>query len=597
MDIFDIDSLDVHIYKYKSFIIDKLKCEKLNERNLQHSSDLLCQVLDYSPCIKTNALCSSKIFLKNHTNTIPELLQKYPSNLSLSLESTKQIEEDDKESVSEKDSSEYNRSRKVSSTSVNVNNGNDSNNNNNNNNTVHSWIKLLVVNVIDDAFCKAENVVNEGDNEFELLVEHESEVKHHKQSKHMLHRQCSGNTALTKPFISKISNQFNEISKIKIYLLHTTTFIEIEATSSDTFYDLKLKIIETLSKAQTLSLTLPHEQPDAYEIRLVDEDEYEPNMDFAALDDDTNVLQCKTALFAFVENKVYCSSPAQLKPKKHVTSSLTYNKDTRNMSIKIHFKTNKHTHSSSITLSVDNESTLKDILDTLLQKEMLTIKNVDLYYFVEHSDKEEDMDNCINIDTNVKYLNTCEIDLYYKKFPDVPESVSYSQFSQREDTECNLISKQFKEDNENGKEFFFNDISAGMYQEFEVLKVTKFKTKQERVLGVDLYNLYNNLPKDKKHNGKGLLNFFVPKTKKPLRKVKDIVDCGIVDNRLFYITIRDAETNVEKKTIYEVKCNNIRNEITAKINYLIVSTYIHTYVIISYRNLIKNNTHSLHTHT
>ena len=206
MDIFDIDSLDDHIYKYKSFIIDKLKCEKLNERNLQHSSDLLCQVLDYSPCIKTNALCSSKIFLKNHTNTIPELLQKYPSNLSLSLESTKQIEEDDKESVSEKDSSEYNRSRKVSSTSVNVNNGNDSNNNNNNN-TVHSWLKLLVVNIIEDAFRKAENVVNEGDNEFELFVEHESDVKHHnKQSKHMLHRQCSGNTALTKPFISKISN-------------------------------------------------------------------------------------------------------------------------------------------------------------------------------------------------------------------------------------------------------------------------------------------------------------------------------------------------------------------------------------------------------
>ena len=570
MDIFDIDSLDDHIYKYKSFIIDKLKCEKLNERNLQHSSDLLCQVLDYSPCIKTNALCSNKIFLKNHNNSVPELLQKYPSNLSLSLGSTKQIEEDDKESVSEKDSSEYNRSRKVSSTSVN----NDNNMQCMNNKTVQCYMKMLVVSIIDDAFRKAENVTNDVECEFELLVETESESKPQKQCKHVLHRQCSNNNALTKPFISKISNQFNEISKIKLYLLNTTTFIEVEVTPSDTFYDLKLKIIDTLTKTQTSSsLVLPHEQPDAYEIRLVDEDEYEPNMDFAALDDDTNVMQCKTAMFAFVENKVYSPQSKQTKPKKHITSSLTYNRDTRNMSIRIHFKTNKHVHNTSITLSVDNESTLKDILDTLLQKDLLTIKNVDLYYFVEHSNKEEDMDNCINIDTNVKYLNTCEIDLYYKKFPDVPESVSYSQFSQREDAECNLISKHFKEENENGKEFFFNDISAGMYQEFEVLKVTKFKTKQERVLGVDLYNLYNNLPKDKQ-NGKGLLNFFVPKTKKPLRKVKDIVDCGILDNRLFYITIRDAETNVEKKTIYEVKSNNIRNEITSKINYLIVSIHI-----------------------
>lgn len=54
-----------------------------------------------------------------------------------------------------------------------------------------------------------------------------------------------------------------------------------------------------------------------------------------------------------------------------------------------------------------------------------------------------------------------------------------------------------EEEPENGREYFFNDISAGLYQEFEVVKINKYKNKQERILGIDMYNLYNNKPKKK----------------------------------------------------------------------------------------------------
>lgn len=47
------------------------------------------------------------------------------------------------------------------------------------------------------------------------------------------------------------------------------------------------------------------------------------------------------------------------------------------------------------------------------------------------------------------------------------------------------------------KVYIYNDISAGKLQEFEVIKTNKFNVKQERMLGIDLYYIYNNIPKNK----------------------------------------------------------------------------------------------------
>jgi hypothetical protein len=124
-----------------------------------------------------------------------------------------------------------------------------------------------------------------------------------------------------------------------------------------------------------------------------------------------------------------------------------------------------------------------------------------------------------------------------------------------------------EEEPENGREYFFNDISAGLYQEFEVVKINKYKNKQERILGIDMYNLYNNKPKKKSTNG--LFNILFKETKKPLRKIKDIKGCDILDNKMFYLDVKDDEDKEIKRIVYEVKNNNIRNEIVAKLKFLI----------------------------
>lgn len=95
-----------------------------------------------------------------------------------------------------------------------------------------------------------------------------------------------------------------------------------------------------------------------------------------------------------------------------------------------------------------------------------------------------------------------------KKFPDAPESrsvpVSISSLVNNKTTEYpstinpyNYKAVATTEDDDQGKEYIFNDFTAGAYQEFDVIKFNKYNAKQERILGIDRYHIYNDLPKTK----------------------------------------------------------------------------------------------------
>ena len=52
--------------------------------------------------------------------------------------------------------------------------------------------------------------------------------------------------------------------------------------------------------------------------------------------------------------------------------------------------------------------------------------------------------------------------------------------------------------NRNEDEFLFNQISASKYQEFKVIKINARGKKQERVLAIDGYNIYNEMTEEDK---------------------------------------------------------------------------------------------------
>ena len=75
--------------------------------------------------------------------------------------------------------------------------------------------------------------------------------------------------------------------------------------------------------------------------------------------------------------------------------------------------------SKSTIIQESGEKNLKNVLERLASKSKINFRNFELYYFVEHVEeiKEEldDMDNAINMDAPLKFLNCFELDVSKRK--------------------------------------------------------------------------------------------------------------------------------------------------------------------------------------
>lgn len=65
------------------------------------------------------------------------------------------------------------------------------------------------------------------------------------------------------------------------------------------------------------------------------------------------------------------------------------------------------------------------------------------------------------------------------------------------------------------------------------------------------------------------MNFIFKEIKKPRRKMKNVKACGVIGDKSFYIDIKNDDDDEVKRSTYEVKTNLIRDEIVAKISFLI----------------------------
>lgn len=506
MDSFDISSLDSFIKKYKEDIKGKLDSLQLNSKTIANQSDLVCMVLDYSLNIKGSSKQSKKYKIKNESNHLPDLIMKSNANRSLTLERpVSESNENNSDEDSNIDDSLYRASQ----------------------GDINDFIRDMVYTFIDNAF----------------VVER----------------------------ISRVSTSGLLLNgKIRVYIFSTKNFIEVEITSEENFALLKRIVLNKLENA--VNLSIHYHTPDAYEFRL--SSNKLPLMNQPPILDTENVIEFGKDMVCFVEKQNYISSTSgifDIKPKK-LYGAIISNSEESKINLKVYIKLDVNNISSTI-IQMSTENSLKNVLEKIASKKRLNYRNIELYFFVEHSENgdNEDMDNAISMDMELKYLSTFELDLYFKKFPDMPDYLmSYSQ-SYRINLNNNTNvrkSRLSSDDDKNVQEFVFNDVSAGVYKEFEVVKIKRSKTKVERVLGIDMYNLYNEFPKNNSKNIAQLFTFH-NKIKKPLRKIKDVKNCDYVTNNSFFIEF--VSDGKKKQVIYEVKSINVRNEIVGKLKYLIVS--------------------------
>ena len=523
MDAFTFDTLQNYIKKYKWDIVLKLANEKFTDKNISTQADLINMVLDYSPIIKSTIQCQERINISRLKTKHSTKKKSAPSIKLSDINESKEDEEINSNSLknnSQKDMNKNSSSQKNSSSSMTNNSLKD------------------------------------------------EEIKDNISRESIMGKKSFENIRLIKK------------KQIRIYVLSTSNFFEIDFVPDETIFTLKKKILNKLKNSVNINLKYPN--LDAYEMRPTkgmdiifikskikneeSKEKCEPDMDTPPLPEKHLIKDIDKDALCFIEKPGYISkhsnyanSESMIEDNKKVYGEIISDTGESKVNIKIFIKIDQNQSglSNSKVVNLDSNMCLKDVFEKISNFASIKDKNSEYYYFVEHSEgrDNENMDDAINPDLEVKYLSPYILDLYKKKFADVPNITRISSYS------TNLIDEK-KDNSNNNQEYVFNDTTAGVYQEFSVTKINSHNKRQERILGIDLYNLKNEVPK----SFTGI--FSRKKAKIQQRKIKDIKEVKSTGEKSFDIIV-NVDNSTPKTLHYEVAEVNKKNEIIAKLKYLI----------------------------
>ena len=232
-------------------------------------------------------------------------------------------------------------------------------------------------------------------------------VKNDKNKKNNINfnlKSCFKKKKIEPNFKSRVGKMI-KLSNINIFLFNTSDKIEIKYTSLDTIRDLKYKIIQKLKEDNKFCSKINSNSANAYELRVIDDDEEVPDMDFPPLGDMINVYELKPSKFAFLKNPEFCN-----------------NSESNNFNLTVFYYYKGCREKKMLKFS--SKDNLKAILKYFFENDYLTLKNYDYYYFVEHKE-EKNINNAINMNREIEYLSLPhELDLCYKKFIDTPTAMN-----------------------------------------------------------------------------------------------------------------------------------------------------------------------------
>ena len=535
MDTFTLNTLNKYINNYKHDIILKLATEKFTDKNISTQANLINMVLDYSPKKKSTFQLPEKFDLTKLRAKPQSLKGQIKEKISENINESKDEENSEqrnKSISSQKEENKSNISGKTSESAGDNNINNITNINNINNN--------ISQNVTENS---NQSIKNNSFDNLRLIQKHQ----------------------------------------IRIYVLSKSNFFEIDFSPTETVSSLKKRIYTKLE--HSVNIVLKHNTIEAYEMRPTkgmniiyykpkNKTEKEPNlneqkekcapdMTKPSFEGNALIKDLDNDSLCFIEKKDYVSkvdtlnveSESLIDDNKKLYGEYITDTGSNQINCKVFFRIGSNLNMSKV-VPLDSNACLRDLFEKISNTDYIKEKNSEYYYFVEHSDDNdnENMDEAINPDLEVKYLHPYILDLYKKKFADVPN------VSKKHKVGFNF-SEEKNEVIEKKQDYVLNDTTAGVYQEFTVIKINAHNKRQERILGIDLYNLKNEIPK----NQVGI--FSRKKAKTQERKIKDIQEIKDTGEKTFEIIINSGE-QMDKTLKYEAPDINVKNEIIAKLNYI-----------------------------
>ena len=265
---------------------------------------------------------------------------------------------------------------------------------------------------------------------------------------------------------SKLINAILNLSKnIDVYLFKSKNKINIAISPNDTVKEVKTKIISELSKKK---YKLSSHSTDCYELRVLDEPDESPDLDLPPLRDHVQVSALMPQWLSFLKNsenndnnslsnsknsfiesfnselssesystnKYIIPNYFEIKAGKKSIINEDKNKDKINRKkyeVKVFYKDIKdfkdENNIKCINIFFDENDTFKNILDDFFKRDLVFIKNENLYYFITHN-SDEDFESGYNLNINILSLTPpYEFDLCYKYFHDLPHPINIYNLS------------------------------------------------------------------------------------------------------------------------------------------------------------------------
>lgn len=263
---------------------------------------------------------------------------------------------------------------------------------------------------------------------------------------------------------SKLINSINNLSKnIEVYIFKTKKKINVSINPTDTVKEVKSKIISILTKKK---YNLSSSSTDSYDLRVLDEPDESPDLDLPPLRDYVLVSALMPQWLAFLKNSEinedssFSSSFNNLSYQEKSVDSSSISRDNKNTvvnsfqmrlikgsivfedkdknaqkkcEVKVYYKDIKDIKNENnikyVNIFLNENDTFKNILDYFFKKNLLLIKNEDLYYFITHN-SDENYENGYNLNITIQSLTPpYELDLCYKFFRDLPHAMNIYQSS------------------------------------------------------------------------------------------------------------------------------------------------------------------------
>ena len=160
--------------------------------------------------------------------------------------------------------------------------------------------------------------------------------------------------------------------------MNTEKNINVYISKNDTVTSTKNKIIQIIKQNNIIELY--SQNPYDYELRLNDEDSFKADMDLPALENNTNIFEMKTKILFLIPNIKSQNNKKIEKMNEDFFDSNKVFPSSQKKNIKVNFKENIGVIDFK-NLLINEEDSLKELLNNISNMNLLKYKNLNSYYF------------------------------------------------------------------------------------------------------------------------------------------------------------------------------------------------------------------------